>query len=249
MKKIFFASDFHLGAPTWEKSRAREDRLVRWLDQIAPQAEQLFLVGDVFDFWFEYQSVVPKGYIRLLGKLAQLREQGLPIHLFVGNHDLWLGDYLQKELGITIYHQPQRFELLGKQFYIGHGDGLGPGDHGYKFLKKIFTNRFCRWLFRWLHPDIGTRLASYLSRKSRAKQLQKPDFFRGETDEWLLVYSQEMIEREPTLDYLVFGHRHLALDIVLKNGRSRYINLGEWLSLCSYGVFDGERMELRYFGD
>ena len=168
-KKIYFLSDFHLGAPDQKTSLEREKRIVGFLDNIKNDAEALFILGDLFDFWFEYQYVVPKGYVRILGKLAEISDMGIPIHFFVGNHDMWMKDYFTKELNINVYHHPKVFELHGKRFFIGHGDGLGPGDHGYKFVKRIFRNKIAQILFGLFPPAIGIGLANYFSRKSRAK--------------------------------------------------------------------------------
>ena len=162
-KKIFFLSDFHLGAPDADSSLQREKEIVRFLDEIKDQAAEIFIVGDMFDFWYEYRRVVPKGYVRLLGKLAELTDKKIPIHFFVGNHDMWMKDYFQKELNIPVYFEPREFERNGKKILIGHGDGLGPGDKGYKMIKKIFRNSFCQWLFGILPPYIGMGLANFLS--------------------------------------------------------------------------------------
>ena len=246
MKKIYFASDFHLGAPSPEVSRLREQKILRWLHSIENDAKSIYLVGDIFDFWFEYKTVVPKGAIRLLGKIAELSDRGIDIHFFVGNHDIWMFDYFPTELGITVHHQPIQIELNGKQFFIGHGDGLGPNDHGYKRLKKVFTNRLCQWLFGWLHPDIGMRIANRSSSASRTAQTE-PEYFLGEGEEWLLLYCNYKIKQLPDTDYFIFGHRHLPLDILLENKHSRYINLGEWFNECTYAVFDGQDLHLKAF--
>ena len=214
-KSLFFASDNHLGMPSLEQSHQRERLFVQWLEEIAPKAGALFLLGDLFDFWFEYKRVVPKGFVRVLGKLAQLRDQGLPIYFFVGNHDLWMGDYFEKELGIPVFYKPQEVSCAGKHFLIGHGDGLGPGDKGYKRMKKVFTNPFCKWLFRWLHPDIGVSLAQYCKRKQAQKHY----------------------------DYFLFGHRHLPMTIDLGGGAT-YINTGDWIHYYTYAVFDGQKCQL-----
>ena len=166
-KKIYFASDNHLGAPTAKASMPREKKFVQWLDTIKHDAEAVFLLGDLFDFWFEYKYVVPKGFTRVLGKLAELSDQGIKIHFFVGNHDLWMNGYFEEELGISVYHQPEEFTFNATSFFIGHGDGLGPKDKGFKRLKKVFTNSFFKWLYRWIHPDIGVRFAQYLSVKNK----------------------------------------------------------------------------------
>ncbi|MCP1996769.1 UDP-2,3-diacylglucosamine hydrolase [Flavobacterium sp. HSC-61S13] len=236
-KKIFFASDQHFGAPTSEKSLPREKKFLRWLNDKESEMGALFILGDLFDFWFEYKTVVPKGFVRILGKLAQLRDSGIPIYFFVGNHDLWMDDYFITELGIPVFHQPQVFDINGKTFFIGHGDGLGPGDYGYKRMKKVFTNPFSKWLFRWLHPDIGVRLGQYLSVKNKLISGAEDVTFLGEENEWLVLYSKRKLQ-EAHYDYFIFGHRHLPMDIeVGKN--SRYINLGDWINYFTYGMYDG----------
>ena len=244
-KKTFFLSDFHLGVDARISSHEREKILCKFFDSIAHEAERVFLVGDVFDFWFDYKHAIPKGYIRLLGKLAELRDFGIEMHFFRGNHDLWMFHYFQDELGIPIYSKPKEFNLNGKSFLIGHGDGLGPGDHGYKFIKKIFTSPISQFLFRWIHPDIGIGLANYFSGKSRNAQ-DLIQTFQGVDQEWLIQYCEQKIQENP-YDYLVFGHRHLPIDYVLKNQHSRYVNLGDWLSFQSYAVFNGESLSLQFF--
>ncbi|MFL5731023.1 MAG: UDP-2,3-diacylglucosamine diphosphatase [Cytophagaceae bacterium] len=243
-KKIFFASDFHLGVPDYESSRQREKKIVRWLDSIKAEAHTIFMVGDIFDFWFEYKEAIPKGYIRLQGKLAELSDAGIKIIFFTGNHDMWLFGYFTQELGIPIYREPQIFTYNGKKLMVGHGDGLGPGDHWYKFIKKVFANKAAQWLFGLIHPNIGIGFANYCSRNSRASQMKKEDKFLGE-DEWLLVYCREQ-EKKEHQDYYIFGHRHLPLDIKVGE-QSRYINLGEWVHYFTYAVFDGKNLELKEF--
>ena len=246
-KKIYFLSDFHLGAPNAEASLEREKKICRFLDSIKTNAEEIFIVGDMFDFWFEYRQVVPKGYVRLLGKLAELTDAGIKIHFFVGNHDMWMNNYLQTELNIPVYFEPKEFEFNQKKFLIGHGDGLGPGDKGYKFIKKIFRNPACQWLFGILPPYLGIGLANYFSRKSRAKTGLVDEVFLGEENEWLIIYSKEVLQKQH-YDYFIFGHRHLPIDVKLKNN-SRYINLGEWIKYFSYAEFDGEELYLKYYTD
>jgi len=244
-KKIYFSSDNHLGAPTYEASLPREKKFVKWLDTIKDDAAAIFLLGDLFDFWFEYKQVVPKGFVRVLGKLAELRDRGIPIYFFVGNHDLWMRDYFEKELNIQVYHKPEVFRLNGKKFFIGHGDGLGPGDKGYKRMKKVFTNSFCKWLFRWVHPDIGVRLAKHLSVKNKLISGSEDVKFLGEDNEWLVQYAKRKLEYAH-YDYFVFGHRHFPMEInVGKN--STYFNLGDWIDYYTYGVFDGRQFELKTF--
>ena len=234
-KKIYFASDQHLGAPTAEASLPREKRFVAWLDTIKEDAGTIFLLGDLFDFWFEYKTVVPKGFVRVLGKLAELKDAGIDIYFFVGNHDLWMRDYFQKELNIPVFHKPQEFDINGKIFLIGHGDGLGPNDHGYKRMKKVFTFPFFKWLFRWLHPDIGVRLGHYFSVKNKLISGNEDTRFLGEENEWLAQYCRRKLT-EKHYDFFVFGHRHLPLEIELNNN-STYINLGDWIQYFTYGEF------------
>ncbi len=244
-KKIYFASDNHLGAPTMEASRPREKKFVAWLDEIKHDAAAIFLLGDLFDFWFEYKTVVPRGFTRTLGKLAEISDSGIPIHYFVGNHDLWMNGYFEEELGIPVYHKPQEFKLGHKGFFIGHGDGLGPGDKGYKRMKKVFTNSFFKWLFKWSHPDIGMRIAQYFSVKNKLISGDDDAKFLGEDNEWLVVYSKRKLE-EKYRDYFIFGHRHLPLEIQLDE-TSKYINLGDWIQYYTYGVFDGKDFELKEY--
>jgi UDP-2,3-diacylglucosamine hydrolase len=243
---IYFASDFHLGVDARLSSREREARIVRWLEQIRHDAEQIFLVGDLFDFWFEYETVVPRGYVRLLGKLAELRDAGIAIECFTGNHDMWLFDYFSTELDIPVHREPIVRELHGKTFFIGHGDGLGPGDQGYKFLKQVFANPLCQWLFARLHPNFAFTLANFWSGRSRAAN-PPVERFHGADKEWLIAFAEAELQRRPEIDYFIFGHRHLPIDHLLSNDRSRYLNLGEWLSYCSYVRFDGRGTEHCFF--
>ena len=243
--KLYFASDIHLGAGSYASSRAREDKLVRWLDMIKADAAEIFIMGDLFDFWFEYKAVVPKGYIRLFGKLAELSDAGIKLYFFKGNHDMWMFDYFEKELGATIISNELVIERGGKKFFLHHGDGLGPGDAMYKVLKKIFRSRLCQWLFARIHPNFGVGLANFWSGRSRkvgAKDITKINL----QQDWLIIYSKEVLQTT-YYDYLVFGHRHMPMDIDL-DGKSHYVNLGEWVyHYCSYGEFDGTDMHIKYF--
>lgn len=243
--KIYFLSDFHLGAPNATASLEREKRIVRFLKEIRKDASMIFILGDIFDFWFEYSRVVPKGYVRLLGTLASITDSGIPVHFFVGNHDMWMKDYFQKELNIPVYFHPKTFTLQDKKMLIGHGDGLGPGDHGYKFIKKIFRNPVCQWLFGVLPPYMGIGLADFFSRKSRAKTGQSDEIFRGPENEWLILYANEVLQKEH-FDYFVFGHRHLPIDYKLKDN-STYINIGDWIKYQSYAVMENGILSLHYY--
>jgi UDP-2,3-diacylglucosamine hydrolase len=244
-KKIFFASDFHLGVPDPSSSLVREKRIIAWLDSVKADAHTIFLLGDIFDFWFEYKHSVPKGFIRLQGKLAELRDQGITIIFFTGNHDMWMFDYFPKELGIPIYREPQVLLVGSRKLMIGHGDGLGPGDNFYKFLKKMFNSRFCQWLFEWIHPNIGIGVANYWSRNSRISNNKKEEKYLGDENEFLLVFCKET-ELKTHHDFYIFGHRHLPLDLSI-NEKSRYINLGEWVNFSTYAVFDGDKLELKSY--
>ena len=243
-KKIYFASDFHLGVPDAASSLTREKKIVRWLDAIKHDAHMLFLVGDIFDFWFEYRHAIPKGFIRLQGKLAELTDNGLPVYFFTGNHDMWMFSYFTQELNIPVLRQPVSIQINQEQFYIGHGDGLGPKDYVYKVLKQVFANKASQWLFARVHPNLGIGLANYWSRKSRISNTKTDEVFKP-GEEWLIIYAQEMEEKQHH-DYYIFGHRHLPLDIELNN-RSRYVNLGEWVNYCSYAEYDGQSLNLKYF--
>jgi len=244
-KKTFFASDFHLGADGRLPSAERERQIARWLDQIRDQAEALYLIGDLFDFWFEYKTVIPKGFLRLQGKLTEWREAGIPVFFFTGNHDMWMFRYFEEELGIPVFREPIVREIHGKVFYIGHGDGLGPGDQGYKVLKRVFAHPVSQWLFRWIHPDIGVGIAHFWSRRSRMAN-QDAQTFLGPEKEWLVEYSNRALDLHPA-DFYIFGHRHLPIDYTLKNRKSRYINLGDWTDFNSYAVYDGNDLQLAFF--
>lgn len=247
--KIYFASDFHLGIPDHESSLIREKKLVRWLDMIEEDAAEIFLMGDIFDFWFEYKFVIPKGYVRLLGKIAELTDKGIPVHVFRGNHDIWAFDYLEKELNVKLYRKPVIREFNGKKFFLSHGDGLGPGDNGYKFLKKVFEFKPNQFLFRWLHPDVGARMGLYFSQRSRlaniAKFKRNPEKVKLE-DEMLYRFANDKIKETPDIDYFIFGHRHIPLQKIIGD-KSEIIILGDWLYLYSYGVFENGEMKLKYF--
>jgi UDP-2,3-diacylglucosamine hydrolase len=244
-KKIYFASDFHLGVPDYATSLQRERDIVRWLDSIKDDAHSIYLLGDIFDFWFEYKYTIPKGYVRLLGKLAELRDSGIPIFFFTGNHDMWMFDYFPKELGIPVYREPQVLDVGKHKILIGHGDGLGPGDRTYKVLKKFFNSKICQWLFARLHPNLGISIANIWSRKSRIANNKREEKFEGERGEFLWVHCHEL-QKGTHHDYYIFGHRHLPLNLKVADN-STYINLGEWVNFRTYAVYDGMNVELKEF--
>lgn len=247
--KFYFISDFHLGIPDYTSSLQREKRFVRLLDEVKVDASAIYLMGDVFDFWFEYHTVIPKGFARLFGKLAEITDSGIPVHLFRGNHDIWAFNYLETELNIQLHRTFEIATLGGKKFFLSHGDGLGPGDMGYKFIKWVFERRINQWLFRWLHPDFGSQIALYFSRKSRIAnvikegRIEKAGSFENER---LIIFSREMAAKDPSIDYFIFGHRHLPIDVPVSNN-AHCIILGDWVTNFTYAVFDGEQLELKHF--
>ncbi|GAA4329560.1 UDP-2,3-diacylglucosamine diphosphatase [Mucilaginibacter gynuensis] len=240
--KLYFASDFHLGTNSFSSSREREARLVRWFDSIKHDAAELFLMGDVFEFWFEYKTVVPRGYIRFLGKLAELADLGVKIYFFKGNHDMWMFDYFTKELGATIISNELVIERGGKKFYLHHGDGVGPGDDMYKLLKKVFRSPLCQWLFARLHPNLGIGIAGGWSQHSRDGNLKK-DYTHVHSG--AVTFANDLL-KTTHYDYFIFGHHHRPVVINLDNN-AQYINLGEWFNFNSYVVFDGTEARLQYF--
>ena len=244
-KKVYFASDFHLGAPDKESSLKRELKIIKWLEGIRSDAHSIFLLGDIFDFWFEYGRAIPKGFIRFQGMLASLVDSGINVIFFTGNHDMWMFDYFPSHLGIPVYKEPKNILINGRQFLIGHGDGLGPGDYMYKLLKKIFRSRLSQWLFARIHPNTGIGIANFWSSRSRIRNNGKNDEqFMGE-EEYLWQYCRSLQSRKHH-DYYIFGHRHLKLDLPVGSS-SRYINLGEWVSESNYAVFDGGDLSLKKF--
>jgi UDP-2,3-diacylglucosamine hydrolase len=241
-KKIYFASDFHLGIPNINESHDRERRIVRWLTEIEQDAKSIYLVGDIFDFWFEYKKVVPKGYVRLLGKLANLKDNGIQIHLFVGNHDLWVNDYLEKEVGVIIHHRPTILVEQNKKIFICHGDGLGDGDYFYKFIRKIFTSKISKWIFARLHPNFGISIAHAWSKESRKK---KEDPFKSKEKELLFDYAKKH-QKSEDIDYYIFGHRHIPLNLKI-DANARYVNLGDWIINNTYAVLEDGVIKLKKF--
>lgn len=246
-KNIYFASDLHLGLPSKISASERERKVVRWLDSIRQDVGELFLVGDIFDYWFEYRRVVPRGFTRFLGKISEFTDSGIPVHFFTGNHDIWIFDYLPEETGITLHRTPVTRTFGNKKFYIGHGDGLGPGDYGYKLLKKIFTSKILQWLFARLHPNFTIWLAHKWSHSSRNDHDSLSAPFLDEEKEWLIRFAREILEKE-YFDYFIFGHRHIPLDYRL-NDQSRFIYLGDWISHFTYAIFDGNDLSLQKYSE
>jgi UDP-2,3-diacylglucosamine hydrolase len=250
-EKIYFASDFHLGIPDHASSLIRERLLVSWLESIRKDAREIYLMGDLFDFWFEYKTVIPKGFARLFGKLAEITDSGIAVHLFRGNHDIWAFDYFSQELNINLHREYQIKSFNGIQFFLAHGDGLGPGDKGYKMLKKVFEFKLFQWMFKWIHPDIGTRLGLYFSQHSRYANIKEEAELaknggRTINDERLYHFSKDMLASDPTLNFFVYGHQHHPLDEKIGEN-CRMIILGDWIHKFTYAVFDGSEMSLKRY--
>lgn len=247
--KLYFASDFHLGIPDHASSLVREKKLVRWLEEIRNDAEAIYLMGDIFDFWFEYKMAVPRGFSRLLGKLSEITDSGVPVHVFRGNHDIWAFDYLEQECGVILHREPEILQYDGKKFYLVHGDGKGPGDCGYKFLKRLFECPVNQWLFRWLHPDIGTRLGLFFSRRSRYANIVKENKLDAPEpieESMLYQYAQTVTKENPEIDYCIFGHYHRPVVSSLPGGKT-FVLLGDWLVHFTFGVYDNGSFKLHEF--
>ena len=244
-QKIFFASDFHLGAPNQKSSLLREKNIVRWLNSIENEAKEIYLLGDIFDFWFEYSKVVPKGFVRLLGKLAELCDKGIQVHLFTGNHDMWTKNYLEEEIGLKLYHKPQIIEFEDIKIFLGHGDGLGKGDYKYKVLKTIFQSTICNWLFSRIHPNLAISIGQKWSDLSRGNQpIEKDIDFEKEQ---LFQYCKEQ-QKLKKVNFYLFGHRHIPMEIPLNDSfNAKYINLGDWITFNSYAVLYNSTIELKKF--
>jgi UDP-2,3-diacylglucosamine hydrolase len=243
--KIYFISDVHLGLYPEEKSLEREKNLVNWLDSIKEDIKELYLVGDIFDFWHEYKHVVPRGYSRFIGKLAELNDKGVKIYFFSGNHDVWSYGYFKTEFGAEIYHEPLIKEINGFKFFIAHGDGLGPGDFGYKLLNRCFRSKTLQWMFSRLHPNFALWLGRTWSKSSRYSKGIVAEPFAGEDKEIQIVFAKAALKKEH-FDFFIFGHRHIPYDIKL-GSKSRILNLGDWIIRNTYAVFDGKELILKSY--
>ena len=242
--RIYFASDLHLGMYPLEESRKKELHFVQWLEEIRPDAKELWLLGDIFDYWFEYKKVIPRGFTRFLGKIAEITDAGVTVNLFTGNHDVWIFNYLPQEVGVNVYRDPISREYGGRKFLIAHGDGLGPGQLGYKFLKGMFTSKILQWMFARLHPNFATGLAHRWSKKSRSDKGVTTEWL-GDDKEYLVRFAREKLKEEH-FDYFIFGHRHLPLVLDL-NEKSKLLYLGDWIENFTYGVIDGGKIELKHY--
>lgn len=246
--KIYFISDAHLGLYPEERSLEREKMLVDWLNSIKETAAELYLVGDIFDFWHEYKHIVPKGFTRFLGKLSEIADNGTKLYFFSGNHDIWAYGYFSSEFGAEIHHKPLIKELNGLKFFIAHGDGLGPGDFGYKLLKNTFRNKTLQWLFARLHPNFAMWLGKTWSKNSRYSKGIVAEEYAGEQGELQIIFAKNILKNE-FYDFFLFGHRHIPFDVKLGE-KSRVVNLGDWIHSFTYGELDGQTFMLKqYKGD
>ena len=246
MGKIYFASDIHLGKDLALSSDERETMFIQWLESAQHNAEKIYILGDLFDYWYEYKHVIPRGFDRILSTLRTLKSNNVDIEIFTGNHDMWMKDFFSTELGIPLHRDPIIVTHHNKTLFLGHGDGLGPGDHGYKFLKQVFRNSICQWLFSRIHPNTALWVMKYFSQVSN--NLNRDKFpFESFEKEWLVSFSEEQSKALPEIDYFIFGHRHLAIDYLLSNGVTRYINLGDWMELFSYAFLEDGELKLTTF--
>ncbi len=247
MKNVYFLSDAHLGSRALKHTRQQERRLVRFLDEIKDKAEAVYLLGDMFDFWYEYRTVVPKGFTRFLGKVSELTDNGVEVHFFTGNHDIWAWDYLRNECGVTIHYEPITISIADKTFYLGHGDGLGRTDTGFRIIRSIFHCRPLQRMFRWIHPDIGVALGLNWAKHSQIKHMEKgePEYM-GENMEPLVLYAKNYLQSHPDVNYFLFGHRHIELDLMLTH-QCRMLILGDWIRQFTYAVFDGENLYMENY--
>lgn len=247
MKNVYFLSDAHLGSRAIRHARTQERRLVNFLDKIKEQAAAIYLLGDMFDFWYEFKMVVPKGYTRFLGKLSELTDRGIEVHFFVGNHDLWCGNYLEQECGVIVHREPLTCEIYGKEFYLAHGDGLGDPNKKFKVLRAAFHSATLQRLFSMLHPRWSVDWGLTWAKHSRLKRVdgKEPDYM-GEDKEFLVLYTKEYLKSHPDINYFIYGHRHIELDLMLSRS-SRILILGDWIQCFTYAVFDGENMFLENF--
>ena len=246
-KNVYFLSDAHLGSLAIEHRRTQERRIVRFLDSIKHKAAAIYFLGDMFDFWYEYRYVVPKGFTRFLGKISELTDMGVEVHFFTGNHDIWTYGYLEEECGMTVHYKPITTEIYGKVFYLAHGDGLGDPDGKFKLLRRIFHNRTCQRLLNAVHPRWGMWLGLTWAKHSRLKHADgKEPGFMGEDKEHLVLWTKAYMKQHSDIDYFIYGHRHIELDLVLSR-KSRMMIIGDWIWQFTYVVFDGEHIFLEEY--
>lgn len=247
MKPVYFLSDAHLGSLAISHRRLQERRLVNFLDGIKHKATAVYLLGDMFDFWYEYRMVVPKGFTRFLGKLSELTDLGVEVHFFTGNHDIWCGDYLTRECGVILHREPLTTEIYGKEFFLAHGDGLGETDKTFQILRRLFHNKLAQRLFSMIHPRWGVSCGLQWAKRSRLKRPdgREPEY-QGEDKEPLIIFAKEYLQTHPNINFFLFGHRHIELDLMLSRD-SRAVILGDWINYFTYAVYDGETFFLENF--
>lgn len=247
-KKTYFISDAHLGARIFDDVHIHEQKFIRWLDMAKKDADEIYMLGDMFDFWFEYRTTIPKGFSRSLGKMAELTDAGIDIHFFTGNHDLWTFGYLEKEIGLKVHRKPTIFDIKGKQFFLAHGDGLNDNSKGFAFIRKIFHSKTCQWLFRTLiPPSIGLNFGYKWSESNRKKHLKNGECkYKGENNEPLVCFAKQHNQKSPDINYYVFGHRHILLHLML-NAKTQMAILGDFMQQFTYATFDGDNFEIHYF--
>ena len=247
MKNIYIISDAHLGSWAIPHQRMQERRLVRFLDDIKHKAYAVYLLGDMFDFWYEWKYAVPKGYTRFLGKISELTDMGVEVHYFTGNHDIWMYGYLEEECGVIMHHQALTTDIMGKTFFMAHGDGLGDPDRKFKFISRMFHNKVCQRLFSTLHPRWSMWFGLTWAKHSRMKRADgKEEPYKGEDREFLIQYTKEYMKTHPDIDYYIYGHRHIELDMMLSR-KSRMMIIGDWIWQFTYVVFDGEHIFLEQY--
>ncbi len=245
MKPIYFIADAHLGSWAVSHHRTQERRLVRFLDDIKNKAGAVYMLGDMFDFWYEWRRVVPRGFTRFLGKISELTDLGVEVHYFIGNHDIWAFDYLNRECGVVLHREPLTTELYGKEFFIAHGDGMGDPKKSFHIIRSIFHNKTCQWMFsRLLHPNVAMRFGLTWARHSRLKREEgeEPPYM-GEDKEYLVLFTKEYKKTHPNIDFFIYGHRHIELDLVLSRD-TRMLVLGDWITQFTYARWDGEHLTL-----
>ena len=241
---VYFISDAHLGCRAIEHQRTQQRRLTRFLDQIKDKAEAVYMLGDMFDFWFEYRQVVPRGFTRFLGKVSELTDSGVEVHWFVGKHDMWMTDYLECECGVTIHREPCLVEIYGKEFYLSHGHhvDIAPGDWRTRLMFRMFESTFVRRMATLIHPDLFVDFGLNWARHSRMRHMaQGEEPYKGEHDERMVTFAKQYLATHPSVNYFLFGHRHIELDLMLTH-ECRLLILGEWYSHFTYVSFDGSTL-------
>jgi UDP-2,3-diacylglucosamine hydrolase len=245
-KKTYFISDAHLGVDGDYSSKERENMLVDWLEEVSQDASAIYFLGDIFDHWFEYKHVIPRGFTSFIAKLVELRKKDIPLYYFTGNHDMWMFSFFEKDLGIPVLRKPLLMELEGKKIYLAHGHGLSSAPLGDRLMKSLFDNSFLQWCFARLHPNLALSIMRFFSRRSRTANAYKDEVFEARK-EYMIDYSESLLHQHSDLDYVIMGHRHLTIDYTLSNGKTRYINLGDWVKYFSYAVLSAGELKIEFY--